>query len=314
MRYSIVQIIAVICNAICFLLPLQLFSQEPSAKRNKADEPSGNITFMTTRDGPFELYTMNAKGEMVTNLSNNKTADYWASYPSDAKVVYFYSKRDGNEEVYRMDHDGANQVNISSHPANDRFPSVSPDGKKIVFMSDRDDLQGEMYLMSADGHGVRRLTFNAVGEDAARWSPDGKYILFGKDARNPLDSTSKDPEDFEIFRILVDGTNETRLTHMPGFCAGPAISPDGKRIAFYGRTENGFLDIYTMNVNGSGLKNITMDSTENYSPHWSPDGKWIAYTAGDMKNYDIWILNPKTKEKRRLTSHPKRDETPVWID
>lgn len=106
--------------------------------------------------------------------------------------------------------------------------------------------------------------------------------------------------------------NEKRLTFKKGFDSGAKFSPDGKQIAFYGPTENKNYDIYTMNSDGTNITNLTNDALEDYSPDWSPDGKWIAFSSGSSKQYDVWVINPQTKNKIRLTSELKRNETPVW--
>lgn len=67
-----------------------------------------------------------------------------------------------------------------------------------------------------------------------------------------------------------------------------------------------------MNTDGSKVMNLTKDPLEDYSPSWSPDGKWIAYTSGNSKNYDVWLIHIETLIKTRLTTQPKRDESPVW--
>jgi len=274
--------------------------------------PEGKITFMSTRDGNFELYTMDASGNNLSNLTGNSFTDYWASYTPTGSSIFFYSKRDGNDEIYSMDANGNNQRNISRYPANDRLPELSPDGKTIVFLSDRDTEEGEIYTMNVDGSGISRLTTNAVSEDVARWSPDGKKIIYSMEDLHPTDNDVDVETNFELFSLSADGSDEKRLTQFPGFCAAPVFSPDGKHIAFYGRGKEGYLDIYTMKANGSGLKNITSDTLEDYSPAWSPDGRWIAYTSGDISNYDIWIIHLQSGKRSRLTSHIKRDETPVW--
>ncbi len=299
------------CFGTCFFLLLsQGAAQNAPSGKSSADMPDGKITFFSTRDGNFELYIMDAAGNNPTNLTKSDKTDYWASYSPTGATVYFYSKRDGNDEIYSMDANGDNLRNISKHEAKDRMPEISPDGKTILFLSDRDSPEGDIYIMNADGTGVRRLTTNSVDEDVARWTPDGKRIIYSMDAGHTGSEESE--SNFEIFTVNADGTDEKKITDFPGFCTAPMFSPDGKRIAFYGRSKEGNLDIYTMKPDGSGIKNITQDTTEDYSPAWSPDGLWIAWTSGDSKNYDIWIIELKSGKRIRLTSHPKRDETPVW--
>ncbi|MBK8494622.1 MAG: PD40 domain-containing protein [Chitinophagaceae bacterium] len=141
------------------------------------EQPAGNLTFMSTRDGNFEMYSMDATGENLKNLSCNKATDYAFSYAKDGRLA-FYSNRDGNNEIYIMDSAGKKQTNITNHPSGDRVPYFSPDGKQVLFISDRDHKSGEIYIMDADGNNVKRLTSNEYFEDAAGWSNDGKKYIF----------------------------------------------------------------------------------------------------------------------------------------
>ncbi len=275
---------------------------------SRLEQPKGNLTFMSTRDGNFEVYSMDAKGENLKNLTCNRAVDYAFSYLPDGRLT-FYTNRDGNNEIYIMEADGKKQTNITNNPASDRIASTSPDGKSIIFISDRDNNKGEIYKMDTSGTNVTRLTYNEYFEDAAFWSNDGKKIIFTRE----LKDTSKNAVgNGEIFVMDADGTNEIRLTNRQGFDGGAVFSPDGKQIAFYGKTETGNYDIFIMDANGQNITNITDDPMEDYSPSWSPDGKWIAYTKGDSKNYDVWLIHLETKIKTRLTTQTKRDESPFW--
>lgn len=276
----------------------------------RLEQPKGTLSFLSTRDGNFEVYTMDADGNNTKNLTNNKALDFWSSWSPDGKYIYFYSNRDGNNEIYRMDADGANPVNLTNHPANDYLPTCSPDGKKILFTSTRDHKEREIYIMNIDGLEVKRLTNNEAFEEVPTFSPDGKQILFTRQIIDPGDTTHA--ANGEIFIMDMDGKNEKRLTNRKGYDSGGMFSPDGKKIAFYGKTEAGNWEIFIMNADGTDITNLTEDELEDYSPQWSPDGKWIAYSKGNSSNYDVWIIHVETKIKTRLTSQPKRDESPVW--
>ena len=67
---------------------------------------------MSTRDGNWEIYSADAKGDSLKNLSCNKSTDYAFSYTPDRRLV-FYSNREGNDEIYIMDADGKKQNNIT---------------------------------------------------------------------------------------------------------------------------------------------------------------------------------------------------------
>jgi len=272
--------------------------------------PSGTLSFLTTRDGNFEIYSMTADGKKITNLTNNKALDFWSSWSPNGKFILFYSNRDGNNEIYRMDEDGKNPINLSNHPSNDYLPEWSPDGNKIAFTSDRDHKSREIYTMNKDGSEVVRVTENEFFEEVPTWSVDGTKILFTRQIKEKDDTSHA--ANGEIFIMDADGTNEKRLTFKKGYDSGAKFSPDGKRIAFYGPTEDKNFELFIMNSDGSNVINLTNDVLEDYSPSWSPDGKWIAYSSGTSEQYDVWVINVETRVKIRLTNVPKRNETPVW--
>lgn len=277
----------------------------------RLEQPAGNLIFMSTRDGNFEIYSMNAQGENLRNLSSNKAIDYAFSYTPDKRLV-FYSNREGNDEVYIMEADGKKVTNLTNHPSGDRIPYASPDGTLISFLSDRDQKKGEIYVMDTDGRYLKRLTNNEYFEDGPSWSPDGKKIIFTRELRDLTDTSANAATNGEIFIMDADGTNEKQLTNRPGYDGGPQFSPDGSRIAFYGKTAEGNYEIFVMHADGKNIINLSEDPMEDYSPAWSPDGKWIAYTKGDSKNYDVWMIHLETRIKTRLTTQPRRDESPFW--
>jgi hypothetical protein len=77
--------------------------------------PTGQITFMSMRDGNFEIFRMAATGEDVTNLCRNPAHDYGASYTYTAQDLYFYSKRDGRDQLYRVEN-GSHTPEVMDQP------------------------------------------------------------------------------------------------------------------------------------------------------------------------------------------------------
>lgn len=277
----------------------------------KNEIPDGDIIFMSTRDGNFEVYQMNINSGHAKNLTCNKTTDYSFSNFKNGDLL-FYSNRDGNDEIYRLDKDGKKFTNLTNNPAGDRIADISPDESKIVFTSDRNNKNKDIFIMNSDGTNIISLTNDVNFEDAPSFSPDGNKIIFTKDIITNTDETAYSSSNGEIFIMNIDGSNITRLTNREGFDGGAQFSPDGSKIAFYGKTEKGNYEIFLMNPDGTNIENLTNDELEDYSPSWSPDGNWIAYTKGNSENYDVWVINLKTKIKHRLTTQPKRDESPYW--
>ena len=102
------------------------------------------------------------------------------------------------------------------------YPQWSPDGRAIAFVQDSGDGTG-LYIMSADGTGIRELLTTPYELGSPAWSPDGQRMAFVSDQAGP----------FEIWTVRADGSGARRLTDATGYRdTDPQWSPDGKSIAF----------------------------------------------------------------------------------
>lgn len=134
--------------------------------------PDGKqVAFMTVRDGNPEIYILTADAREL-NVTNNPTLDMVPDWSPDGKKILFMSDREGgNKEIYVFDLGGDGSViNLTNHPANDTDPAWSPDGSMIAFVSDRDG-NVDVYVMHADGTGVRRVTENPADDIHPVWNP-----------------------------------------------------------------------------------------------------------------------------------------------
>ena len=76
-------------------------------------------------------------------------------------------------------------------------PMYSPDGMKLAFISTHDG-DPEIFVMNADGSGLRKLTDNTAVDAAPSWSPDGRKIVFTSDRSGA----------FELYRMNSDGSQQ----------------------------------------------------------------------------------------------------------
>ena len=106
-------------------------------------------------------------------------------------------------------------------------PQVSPDGQYIVFVLRKTDLEADkgrtdLWLIGADGAGLRRLTTHPENDSNPRWAPDGKSIYF-------LSSRSNSSQ---VWRIRIDAGEAEQITNLPLDAANLLVSPNGRHIAF----------------------------------------------------------------------------------
>ncbi len=121
----------------------------------------------------------------------------------------------------------------------------------------------------------------------------------------------------EVWFMNSDGTDPTQLTREVerGVCTGPALSPDGRKVAFSVQPAIGDWEIYVINVDGTGLTNLTDNAEfDGWRPAWSPDGSKIAFfsTRDDPANDEIYVMNADGTGVVRLTDNPADDANPTW--
>ena len=292
-------------------------------------DTGAQITFMSDRDGNWEIYVMDADGKNQRRVTNNPGEDRWPSWSPDGKRIAFESDRDGHvhpihgsptSEIYVIDADGGNLQNLTNSPYNDREPSWSPNGKRIAFGALRENrINYEIYVMDVDGRNLQRLTDNPgndghSGDRSPSWSPDGERIVFT--ARRAGHVENKFAITYEVYVLDVESGNQQRLTNNRNNEWSPSWSPDGKRIAF-SSDRKGILqnfDIYVMDVDGGNQQNITNDRLDDGSPSWSPDGERIAFVSERDGNFEIYVMNSNGGNLQNLTNHPHGDVGPAWLN
>ncbi|HEY4689096.1 MAG TPA: VWA domain-containing protein, partial [Anaerolineae bacterium] len=114
-----------------------------------------------------------------------------------------------------------------------------------------------------------------------------------------------------IWIMNADGTNQTQLAFLDGDVRQPALSPDGKRIAYVYQGSGSERRLYVMNSDGSNLMQLPITGNSQI-PVWSPDGSQIALQNDSDDWWEVWIVNAGGSNPHRITTHSEAAGSPSW--
>lgn len=183
-------------------------------------------------------------------------------------------------DIYTASIDSSDLRRLTDTPGYDAEATISRDGKKIVFTSARDgDL--DIYVMEADGKNVRRLTSELGYDGGAFFSYDGSRIVY----RSNRPRTAQDSADYRA--LLRDG---------------------------YVRPMN--LEIFVMNADGSGKRQVTDNGAANFAPYFFPDARRIIFASNlhdpHGRNFDLYSVKIDGTGLERITYHEAFDAFPMF--
>ena len=293
-----------------FLLHL-LGCENTSSIRSQYIDPQ--IIFSSRRWWNYDIFISDIYGGHITQLTKNKWIDFNPSISQDSKKVAFISDRTGNRDIFIIDLEwldgytqwrGNNLRNLTLSKENDWTPVFSPIEDKIAFSTyfpENDNY--DIFIMNDDGTNKENLTNTLSYEKYPQFSPDGSFIIYQGWQKGKM----------EIFFLGLLDKNNVNITRNVKYndilSHGNAFSPDGQSIVF-ASDRDGNRNIYLMNINGSDVKQLTSDESNDYEPVFSPDGQSIIFTSERDGNKEIYSIDPETKDLNNLTNSPGDDWNP----
>jgi Tol biopolymer transport system component len=194
--------------------------------------------------------------------------------PDGERVIFSASGGSGEPaRVWKVDVDGTNLHPLFDLDDRRRVTGIkwSPDGSRVAYRE-----SGVLYIMDGDGGNRQRLCSVATEQGFPfAWSPDGRIIAFvGSEPASPGDgppeASGGGPLSGNVYLVDV-ATGEERVL-IPNTTEGnidPAWSPDGSRLMFVS-TQTGATEVWAVNVDGTGLRQVTHDGAEKRYPVWLP--------------------------------------------
>jgi TolB protein len=290
--------------------------------------PDGSkIAMVRNVSGVDGIWVMNADGSGMTNLiaENGVSDPSWS--PDGTKIVF--RRGSSFHEIWTMNADGTGltRLTFSAVGVQNEWPNWSPDGTKIVFASTRDCPNcgaWDIYTIPSGGGSITRLTSDtpAVSSYDPVWSPDGTRIVF---------SSCPDPQDdcsLDLYTMNADGTGRTLLEGAPQDessadwqpAVGPPLPPVPdlpNKIVFAsqrghpGQSDSGF-DLYSMNPDGTRVRALMDNLSEDRAPQWSPDGQKIAFESHRSGFYQVWVVNADGTSPTNISQSSTDEGEPAW--
>jgi Tol biopolymer transport system component len=268
-----------------------------------------------------------------------------AYFSADGSRLIFQSTRDGRgcDQQFIMDVDGGNVHMVSTgkgrttcgyfYAGDDRILYSSTQAADSACPEKPDPSKGyvwgldpyEIYTARPDGSDLRQLTDWHAYTAEATLSPDGQTIVF----------TSTKDGDLDIYTMSVDGSNLRRLTSEPGYDGGAFFSPDGTQIVYraYHPTDPSelaayrdllsnhlvrpnLMEIWVMNADGTGQRQITSLGGANFAPFFAPDGQQIIFSSNykdpHSGNFDLYLINVDGSGLEQVTTNETFDGFPMF--
>jgi TolB protein len=218
----------------------------------------------------------------------------------------FSQKVDGetnrDSEIFTLGVDGDDLERLTDNHTLDTYPTWSPEGSQIAYLA-WPGTTLDIYIMAADGS-QSHLFYDSGNHDAdIDWVKD--TIAFTRNS--------------QIWLMNSDGSNPRQFTdppragewgnaNLPYGDYDPRISPDGTRVVFErmvgDQSPHGNYDLFTINMDGTDLTNLTNNAFTQGLADWSPSGNKIAFIVSaieDVGQYDIYLMDPEGTENRNIT-------------
>jgi hypothetical protein len=243
---------------------------------------AGTIAYPVYNGTDYDLYFGQADG--------SGTAFYRAGasqpvFSHDGQRIAFHSWAGDSRGLVTQDVSGANGHLIANF-IEDQLPTWTSDNADIIFLTRRSGGR-QSQLMKVDAN-----TEVSEGEIIG----EGEYPSVGANGQMVFKGWGTTA--YGLRMATASFANVQTITNVDEDTA-PALSPDGERVVFMSRREGNW-EVYIINVNGSGLQQLTDDPADDGLPTWSPDGSTIAFVSNRGGPWAIWAMLPNGSGQRQL--------------
>ena len=248
---------------------------------------SGNrdVYRYNTSDGTTERIT--------TSVDDDRNATMFLSRPNASQSwIAYVNAPPGNDDIWIVRFDGQSPTQLTTNAQQETQPAFDRTGGRITYMR-----QGAIWMMNSDGTGQTNVSNGVLDQN-----PVFRPATSGPDVEIWFDRFDVGTQASQLFKMTTGGAGITQVTNTNlASNVNVAFSPDGTQVVFQSNRD-GNQEIYKMNVNGTGLVNLTNRAANDYAPSWSPSGYIYFESDEGSAGFRIWRMNADGTNKIVLGS------------
>lgn len=278
--------------------------------------PDGTrIVFASDRSGNYDIWQLTLADGKLTQLTTDAGNDFNPRFSPDGKQVAYISDRSDAPGVYVLPLGGKEKL-VSASKGKLAGVAWQPDGSHLFYNTLTKSQSGLESVLLADG---KAQVLTEVAEDVfpfpVSWFSATDY-LYTSDGLLKRCTLGGKPTTipFQVIITLPRTTYkrktynfDSRAPQAVQGIKGPAISPDGKQIAFAALG-----DLWLLTKGDKTPRALTNGPAMDMEPGWSPDGSKLTYVSDRSGNMDVWIRDLKTGEDKQLVDMPDDLHFPTW--
>jgi TolB protein len=257
------------------------------------------LAFVGTTSGHKEIYVCDYDGNMIRQMTADKSIALLPRWSPDGKKVMYNSYKDGGPLLYMKDIPSGEVKRISGRSGLNIGAAWAPCGSKVGLTLSRKG-NPDIFIIDLNGKIMRRVTRHWGIDVSPAFSPDGNKITY-------VSNRSGSPQ---IYVLDLTTGKEERLTFQGKYNTSPAWS-SLNRIAF-ASLDGGRFEIYAMDADGARFQRLTESQGNNEDPCWSPDGRYIVFSSNRAGRYHLYIMNANGQNQRRITFLKGDQTAPSW--